>query len=133
VPAEHLHRSAVTVGEIQAGIEIKREQDSAGAEALEDWLSQVLSTYSILSVDAAAFREWARLMHRQPRRLLQDALMASVAVVNRLTVASRNVSDFAQLGVPSVTPFTGADHAPAPRQPHSRSMRMAMLGPSLQL
>ena len=110
VPAEHLYLSAVTIGEIQAGIEIKREQDPTRAEALEGWLSQVLSTYSILPVDAAAFREWARLMHRQPRRLLQDALIASVAVVNRLTVATRNVSDFTQLGVPSVNPFTGTDH-----------------------
>ena len=32
VPAEQLFLSAVTVGEIQAGIEITREQDSAKAE-----------------------------------------------------------------------------------------------------
>ena len=102
---EHLYLSAVTVGEIQAGIEIKREQDPARAEALEGWLELVLATYSVLPVDAAAFREWARLMHRQPRRLLQDALIASVAIVNRLTVATRNVSDFTQLGVPTVNPF----------------------------
>ena len=109
VPAEHLYLSAVTIGEIQAGIEIKRGQDPARAEAIEGWLDQVLSTYGILSIDAAAFREWARLMHRQPRRLLQDALIASVAVVNRLTVATRNVSDFTQLGVSTVNPFAAAD------------------------
>ena len=105
VPDEHLYLSAVTVGEIQAGIEIKRERDSARAEMLEGWLEQVLATYSVLPVDAAAFREWARLMHRQPRRLLQDALIAAVAVVNRLTVVTRNISDFTQLGVSTVNPF----------------------------
>ena len=35
VPAEQLFVSAVTVGEIQAGIEITREQDEAKAEELE--------------------------------------------------------------------------------------------------
>ncbi len=37
-PAEQLFVSAVTVGEIQAGIEITREQDEAKAEELEAWL-----------------------------------------------------------------------------------------------
>lgn len=109
VPDEHLFLSAVTVGEIQAGIEIKRESDAAKAEELERWLNQVLATYSVLPVDAAAFREWARLMHRQPRQLLQDALVAAVAVVNRLTVATRNVRDFTHLGIPTVNPFAAPD------------------------
>ena len=65
VPAEQLFVSAVTVGEIQAGIEITREQDAAKAEDLEGWLNKVLATYGVLPMDAAAFREWARLMHRR--------------------------------------------------------------------
>jgi len=56
VAADQLFLSAVTVGEIQAGIEITREQDSAKAEELEAWLSRVLTSYSILPMDAAAFR-----------------------------------------------------------------------------
>ena len=40
--------SAVTVGEIQAGIELTREQDLAKAEELEAWLSAVLVSYSVL-------------------------------------------------------------------------------------
>ena len=40
VPDEHLYLSAVTVGEIQAGIEIKRERDPARAEMLEGGLSR---------------------------------------------------------------------------------------------
>ena len=42
VPAEQLFVSAVMVGEIQAGIEITREQDKAKAEELEAWLDKVL-------------------------------------------------------------------------------------------
>ena len=63
VAAEQLFVSAVTVGEIQAGIEITREQDEARAEELEAWLDKVLVSYGVLPMDAPAFREWARLMH----------------------------------------------------------------------
>ncbi len=68
VTKEDLHLCAVTIGEIQAGIEITREQDRVKAEELELSLSRVLDTYQVLAVDAAAFREWARLMHRRRAR-----------------------------------------------------------------
>ena len=100
VPAEQLFVSAVTVGEIQAGIEITREQDAAKAEDLEGWLNKVLATYGVLPMDAAAFREWARLMHRRSDAMIaEDAMIAATATVHRMTVVTRNVSDFVQLGV----------------------------------
>lgn len=105
LPGEQVHVSAVTIGEIQAGIEITREQDLAKAEELEGWLEQVLATYSVLALDAAVFREWARLMHRQSDTIMQDAMIAAVAIVNRLTVVTRNVGDFNQLRVPVLDPF----------------------------
>ena len=105
VPNEQLFLSAVTIGEIQAGIEITRDQDRAKAQELEFWLEQVLASYSVLGLDAAVFREWARLMHRRSDTLIQDALIAAVAVVNRLTVITRNVADFHELGVAIIDPF----------------------------
>lgn len=105
VPAAELRISAVTIGEIQAGIEITREQDPAKAAELEAWLDKALETYDLLPVDAAAFREWARIMHGQSDTLLQDAMIGAVAIVNRLTVATRNVRDFERLGVKTVNPF----------------------------
>ena len=60
-PAHRMYLSAVTIGEIQAGIEICRENDPAKAEDLEKWLNQVLSSHRILLMDAEAFRVWARL------------------------------------------------------------------------
>ena len=106
-PAEHLNLSSVTIGEIQAGIEITREQDAAKAEELEEWLKLVLTSYSVLAVDSAAFREWAKLMRHQSTSLLLDALIAAVAVVHRLTVVTRNVRDFERLGVQVLNPFDG--------------------------
>ena len=88
VPAEQLFVSAVTVGEIQAGIEITREQDAAKAEDLEGWLNKVLATYGVLPMDAAAFREWARLMHRRSDAIAEDAMIAATATVHRMTVVT---------------------------------------------
>ncbi len=109
VPSEDLHVCAVTIEEVQAGIEITREQDAAKAAELDEWLGRVLETYQVLAVDAAAFREWARLMHRRSDTLLQDAMIAAVAVVHRLTVVTRNVRDFEWLGVATIDPFAYED------------------------
>lgn len=106
VPAEHLYLSAVTIGEIQAGIEITRDQDAAKADELESWLALVLDAYNILDIDAVVFRNWARLMHRQSNTLSLDALIAAIANVHRLTVVTRNVRHFRQLGVPTLDPFS---------------------------
>ena len=107
VSAEQLYLSAVTIGEIQAGIEITREQDAVKAGELEAWLNRVLATYQILAVDAAAFREWAKLIHRRSDTLIQDAMIAAVAIVHRLTVVTRNVRGFEHFGVQIVNPFVG--------------------------
>src|SRR5438445_4183848 len=59
-----LHLSVVTLGEIQAGIEMTREQDAIKAAAIEAWADQVAATYNVLPMDAATFRLWGKLMHR---------------------------------------------------------------------
>lgn len=105
IPNEQLHIAAVSVGEIQAGVEITREQDPAKASEIEGWLEDVSRTDNVLSMDAAAFRAWARLMHRKPDGLIEDAMIAATALVHNLTVATRNVRDFQALRVPTVNPF----------------------------
>ena len=104
-PADQLYLSAVTIGEIQAGIEVTRQQDPAKAKQLESWLDLILVTREVLAVDAPAFRIWAKLMHRQSDTLMQDALIAAVATVHRLTVVTRNTRNFQHLGVPTLNPF----------------------------
>lgn len=100
-----LFLSAVTLGEIQAGIELTREQDKNKAAEIEAWLALVAAAYNVLPMDAAAFRDWARLMHRKSDTLYEDAMIATTARVNALTVVTRNVADFKALGVEVFNPF----------------------------
>ncbi|OYT91353.1 MAG: VapC toxin family PIN domain ribonuclease [Burkholderiales bacterium PBB3] len=103
-----LYLSAVTLGEIQAGVEMTREQDAAKAVEIEVWLELVASSYNVLPMDAAVFRRWARLMHRTSNTLYEDAMIAATADVHGLTVVTRNVADFKSFGVPLLNPFAKA-------------------------
>jgi len=104
--ADHdLHLSAVTLGELQAGVEITREQDPEKASQIEAWIDQVAQTWNVLPVDDRTFRVWAKLMHRRSDDLLADALIAATAVTHHLVVVTRNVRDFAPLGGKTLNPF----------------------------
>ena len=107
-PADQIFLSAVTIGEIQAGIEITRGQDPAKAEELESWLVRVIGSHEVLSMDARFFREWGRIKHRQSDTLIVDAMIAATARVRGMTVVTRNVDDFQALGVEAIDPFRGA-------------------------
>lgn len=106
VAESDLHLSAVTLGEIQAGVELTREQDATKAAEIEAWANLVASSYNVLPMDAHAFRVWARLMHRRSDTLIEDAMIAATATVHQLTVVTRNVTDFKHFDVPLLNPFS---------------------------
>jgi predicted nucleic acid-binding protein len=102
----NLHISAITLGEIQAGIEITRQQDADKAKEIEAWADQLASVWNILPMDATACRVWAKLMHRRSETLAIDGMIAATALVHDLQVVTRNVRDFQTFGLGVFNPYT---------------------------
>jgi predicted nucleic acid-binding protein len=100
-----LHLPAVTIGELQAGIEAVRGQDPIKAAEIESWLEKLAVTYNVVPMDAPIFRRWAQLMHRQPASLIEDAMIAATADLHGWTVVTRNVRDFKAFGSRTLNPF----------------------------
>lgn len=96
----------MTLGELQAGVEITREHDPNKAAEIEAWIDLVAQTWNVLPVDVRVFRAWAKLMHRRPDHLFEDALIAATAGVHHLVVVTRNVRHFAVFEVETFNPFT---------------------------
>ncbi|MBS0213894.1 MAG: type II toxin-antitoxin system VapC family toxin [Proteobacteria bacterium] len=104
-PEHGLYLSAVTLGEIQKGIELTRALDAAKASEIQTWLDGLACNFPILPADTAVFRQWARLMHGRSDHHLEDALIAATALAHGLTVVTRNVRDFKPFGVAVFDPF----------------------------
>jgi len=98
--------SVITIGEIERGIERQRHLDPPFAQKLIAWLDGILRTYDgrILPVDLDVARRWGRLSQQIGNKGL-DLAIAATALEHRLTVATRNVSDFEPTGVAVVDPF----------------------------
>jgi predicted nucleic acid-binding protein len=100
-----LRLSALTLGEIQRGVEKLRESDPAKAAEIEDWADQVEQTFAVLPADARVFRLQARWMRSRPENCFEDALIAATAQIHGLTIATRNTKDFEMYGVSLFDPF----------------------------
>ncbi len=102
---EQVFLPSVVFWELQAGIEITRKQDRDKARKIEAWVDDLAVTQLVLPVDEISFRECARLMHGKPQDLLADAIIAALAKIHGLTVATRNERHFILFNVPILNPF----------------------------
>lgn len=99
--------SVITVMEIEIGIARLERRDPAQGEVLRRWLEQdLLPAFAnrTLPVDLDAVRQ-AACMHVPDPRPERDVLIAATALTRRLTVVTRNTSDFEPLGVPLINPW----------------------------
>ncbi len=106
VPRERIFVSAITIKELQSGIEITRRQDAERAAQLDRWLDALADQAQIVPIDAACAREHARLMHGRSDDLFEDAMIAATARVHSLIVVTRNERDFRLFDVPVLNPFS---------------------------
>lgn len=105
--SEPVFLSAISVGELRRGVELIRYRgDTDQARRLEAWLATVVGSFGqrILALDADAAQVWGHL--RVPDRAHGlDKQIAAIALVNELTLVTRNVADFEGLGVKLENPF----------------------------
>lgn len=101
-----VYLSVLVLGEIRKGIERARSRDPSQARALEKWLATVAGSFAerILPIDQTVADEWGRMGAKRPLSTV-DALLAATAKVHGLILATRNVSDVADLGADLVNPF----------------------------
>jgi len=94
--------SAITLMELEKGVQLKARQDPVAGQILRRWLTERVRTVfkgHVLAVDEAVALENAGYHVPDPRPLA-DSLIAATARVHGLYVVTRNVRDFA--------PFTQA-------------------------
>jgi len=96
---------AVTLGEIQRGVELTRARDPAKAREIEIWADKLENSFSVIPADAAVFRRHARLMQRRSDSFYEDALIAATALINDFVVVTRDVADFESFGARVLDPF----------------------------
>jgi len=107
VAATPAYISVITLLEIRIGLRRVAARDPAFAAQLEAWYSERLLPRfraHLLPVDQAVAEAAAEL---SAARTLSphDALLAATALVNGLTLATRNVADFAGTGIIVVNPW----------------------------
>lgn len=104
-----LYLSVLTLGEIRKGVEALA--DARRKDKILNWLEHELPLWfedRILPIDAGVADEWGRLLARVGRSLPAiDSLIAATAIHSRLTVVTRNVSDFNYAGVDVFNPWIG--------------------------
>jgi predicted nucleic acid-binding protein len=107
IPAASFFLSAISILEIELGALQIARRDAAQGAVLRAWIDdQVLPRFEgrILAVDTAVARRCAHL-HVPDPRAERDALIGATALVHGLTVVTRNVADFARLGVALLNPW----------------------------
>ncbi|WP_165218922.1 type II toxin-antitoxin system VapC family toxin [Schaalia sp. ZJ1691] len=101
------YTSALNLAEIERGIVGKETRDPAQGMMLRRWFEQqVLPTFEsrILSFDVAAARAFSQL--RVPEHVpYDDALIASVAKANGLTMVTRNTRHFQSIDIAVINPW----------------------------
>ena len=104
---ESLYLSVITIGELRRGIErLIHRGDVKQANQLEQWLDLILNEYenNLLAMDEQIAQLWGKLRVPHYEHAL-DKQISATAIINGLTVVTRNVKDFRKTGAKVLNPF----------------------------
>jgi predicted nucleic acid-binding protein len=104
---ENLYLSVVTILELEKGVPFLQRRDPAQSAILRGWIDgYILPAFGnrIFVITTTIAQVCARLHVPDPRPE-RDALIGATALVHRMTVVTRNVADFAPMGVPVLNPW----------------------------
>lgn len=107
VPFGSLFLSAITILELESGIQSVERRDPAQGALLRAWMdNHVLPAFHgrVLPVDVAVAQRCAGL-HVPDRGAERDVLIAATALVHGMTVVTRNAADFQPTGVALLNPW----------------------------
>lgn len=98
--------SVLVLAELHRGAQLIRRRDTTAAERLDNWLATLELGYSdrILPITRDVAHQWARIGTPDPLSVI-DGLLAATAMVNGLTLVTRNVADVDRSGVAWENPF----------------------------
>jgi predicted nucleic acid-binding protein len=115
---------AIVLGELAVGVAAL--PGGRKRSRLEAWFEALVATVECLPWDAAAAREWARLvveLRRRGRAMpLTDSMIAATARSHGLILVARNIRDFEPAGLDLVNPFPASD-PPDAVQEHASTYR----------
>lgn len=105
---QSLYISAISLMELEIGVQGMERKDQAQGVILRKWLDDHVTPFfsgRIVPVDEAVARKCAEL-HVPNRKSERDALIAASALVHGMIVATRNVADFEKTGAKILNPWT---------------------------
>ena len=100
--------SVLTLGELRKGVAAKRlrDPDPNAASRLATWVEGLEVSFSdrILGIDLAVARLWGEWSAERPMPVV-DTLLAATAVINNLTLVTRNFRDVRDIPVRLLDPW----------------------------
>lgn len=108
MPASRLFMSAICILELEKGVLALERRTPPQGSALRAWLTGVRAAFTgrILPFSDNTAMLCAA-MHVPNPRSDRDAMIAATALEHGMTVVTRNVADFAGMGVQLINPFAG--------------------------